>query len=157
MTRYRLGIGPHLLDYIPYTDFRKFKVPWLRPGTGTTRPTFHAWLVNTRGLNILSACLDECSNLLGCKLCGQCTHVVEGLVAVALHGLSPDSVRNRKVQPEKDVELSVTFTVEWCIPMELDGVNWRDSAVRREAPHYRFVTEKRANRSKSFWDTVLSG
>lgn len=158
MTRWQLGVGAHLLDYIPYTNFRKFRLP-ASPAPNDARPLAHgSWLKNARGLNVLAACVDECSNNQGCHACNHsdCARESERLVMLSLNGLSPKSIGNRVVQSEKGAELLSSFTIEWTTSMGSErSSDWGSPVSRDDSPPQRLSRESSGSESRSYWNTIL--
>lgn len=157
MTRWRLGVGAYLLDYIPYTNFRKYKMPSATLQSMSPPVTLRSWLPNVKGLNVLSECLDECSDNQGCHACAHSSCRRGGrLVMLSLNGLSPDSLRNRIVQSEKGAELVSLFTVEWITSIGSEGSSdWGSPVSREETPPQRVNRESPVSEPRSYWNTIL--
>ncbi|KAH7084814.1 hypothetical protein BKA63DRAFT_484840 [Paraphoma chrysanthemicola] len=149
MTRYRLNVGPQLLDYIPYSSFRRFRVSAPLPlDKANARDAKHeAWLSNMKGLNVVSTWAELCSTNPGCNACYHDKCRSEKVVVLSLNGLSPESVRGRSVTLTTDAKLLVSFTIEWITSVSLDSYWGSSPQLSRKS----LLVGKRL-----FWDTMLA-
>lgn len=149
------------MDYIPYTNFRKFKVPAASPESVSKTPKSPSWLGSTKGLNVMAEYVDECSNNRGCLPCTHpnCARVSEDTVMLCLNGLSPSSIGNRIVHPQEGAQMLVSFTIEWLgaslVGSETPSDQGSPTSSEDDTPPQRLSRESSGSETRSYWDTIL--
>lgn len=157
VTRWQF-VGAESMDYIPYTNFRKFKMPASSCAKISETMGPLAWLGSTKGFNVMAHCVDQCSENEGCHPCEHdtCARESEGLVMLSLNGLSPSSIASRTVYPEKGAKLLTSFTVEWVNSIRSSASSERSSPESGKDTPPRLVSrESSGSDTRSYWDTIL--